>query len=544
MTIHPSPFHSGEIEAQRLADVGNVASWAGGFIRDHMPDQHREFFSALPFMVVTSSDTDGWPWVTVLEGGEGFIRSPDPRHLVVAAGLSEHDPLAGALATGAAVGMLGIELSTRRRNRVNGRIKTAGAALEIEVQQSFGNCPQYIRERAWQRVPRAPEQQPGISDRLTADQQARIANVDTFFIGSGSRAGTGGGPDGYDASHRGGPRGFVHVSNNGTRLRIPDYAGNNYFNTIGNLLRDPRVGLLFIDFETGGLLHVVGRAMIDWAPTDSHDPNARRIIEVSITKVIDRPAALALRWHNGSSDLRRVRVVAKVPESSRITSFHLVAADGAPLPPFKAGQHLPIELQVPGQPERVGRSYSLSGAPNAETYRISVKHEDHGIVSDFLHSQVEIGGTFDIHLPSGDFVAPDDDIPLVLISAGVGITPMIAILQDETARQSTRPILFAHVARNGDSHAFRAELDAMLTGSSNIRRLVFYTRPRVTDVDLIDFDRTGRLTADDIIAVQNGKDAHYLLCGPRRFLADMRDGLERSGVPQDRIHFETFGPGG
>src|SRR5690606_40711585 len=161
------------------------------------------------------------------------------------------------------------------------------------------------------------------------------ANVDTFFIGSGSRAGTGGGPDGYDASHRGGPRGFVHVSNNGTRLRIPDYAGNNYFNTIGNLLRDPRVGLLFVDFETGGLLHVVGRAMIDWAPTDSHDPNARRIIEVSITKVIDRPAALALRWHNGSCDLRRVRVGAKVPESSWITSFRLVATDGATVPPFK-----------------------------------------------------------------------------------------------------------------------------------------------------------------------------------------------------------------
>ncbi|MBK4216810.1 pyridoxamine 5'-phosphate oxidase family protein [Paracoccus caeni] len=538
MTIHPSPFHSGEVEAQRLAEVGDVASWAGGFIRDHMPDQHREFFTALPFMIMTGGDTDGWPWVTILEGGEGFIRSPDPQHLMVAASLSAHDPLAGALTSGASVGMLGIEMSTRRRNRMNGLVTSSEAGLRIEVRQSFGNCPQYIHERAWQRVTREAEQQPSMSDRLTIDQQAQIAAADTFFIGSGSMS------DGYDASHRGGPRGFVHISPDGRRLRIPDYAGNNYFNTIGNLLRDPRAGLLFVDFETGGLLHVAGRATIDWQPTDSHDPNARRMIEIEISRVIDRPAALALRWRDGSADLRKVRVVAKVPESNRITSFHLEAADGKALPPFKAGQHLPIELQVPGQPERVGRSYSLSGAPDTNSYRISVKHEDHGIGSGFLHQHVSIGDTFDIHPPSGDFVVPEGDTPLVLISAGVGITPMISIMHEEAARKGARPILFAHVARDGENHAFRAELEALMAASPNIRRLMFYTKPRDTDVHAVDYDRIGRLSADDIIAAERTNGAQYLLCGPGRFLAEMRDGLEGNGVPQDRIHFETFGPGG
>src|SRR5690606_13032630 len=160
-----------------------------------------------------------------------------------------------ALSPGSAVGILGIDLAARRRNRLNGVIRAAGDGLVIEARQSFGNCPRYVRERAW-RFAEAAAAEARASRRLDAAQRARIAAADTAFIGSGSSSGGARSSDGYDASHRGGWRGFVRVPNDGTVLCIPDYAGNNRFDTIGNLICNPRVALLFVDFETGGLLHI------------------------------------------------------------------------------------------------------------------------------------------------------------------------------------------------------------------------------------------------------------------------------------------------
>lgn len=539
MNAHRSPFHAGEREAQRRVGVEDVAAWAGGFIRGAMPEQHRRFFAALPFLVVVGGDGDGWPWATVLEGGDGFVRSPDPRRLAVAAVPPPQDPLAGRLVPGAAVGLLGIELATRRRNRMNGVIGASADGLSIEVRQSFGNCPQYIHAREWRRAAPSAPRPVRLSRHLDAGQRDRIRAADTLFIGSGQRAGADEPSAGYDASHRGGPRGFVRVSDDGTRLRIPDYAGNNFFNTIGNLITDPRVGLLFVDFGSGGLLHVAGRARIDWSPADD-DPQARRFIEVAVEKVIDRPAALALRWGAGEAERRILRVVDKVRESALVTSFHLAPADGAPLAPFAAGQHLPVELAIPGRSAPVARSYSLSGAPDAGLYRISVKREPGGLVSGFLHDATKVGDTLAAHPPAGDFVVPADGAPLVLVSAGAGITPMVAILHDETARASARPILFAHVARDGANHAFRREVDALAARNGSIRRRVFYTRPRAVDIAGADYDGEGRVRARDIAALAP-EGAHYMLCGPGPFVAEMRTGLERCGVPPARIQIETFG---
>lgn len=542
MTSKDSPFHVGELEAQRRAKVGDVASWAGGFIRDHMPDQHRDFFAMLPFLVVAGGDDKGWPWVTIIEGPAGFTSSPDPRRLSVGSGLHPQDPLAAALFPGSRVGILGIDLATRRRNRMNGLIRTAGGGFDIEVRQSFGNCPQYIHQRNWHRVEPAPVARARISHRLDPDQKARIAAADTLFIGSGHSTGSDRPSDGYDASHRGGSRGFVQMADDGKLLRIPDYAGNRFFNTIGNLIRDPRVGLLFVDFETGGLLHVAGRARIDWAPKDSHDPNALRMIEVTVEKVIDRPAALALRWSEEGAEFMRLKVIDKVAESDRITSFHLASPDGAALPPFRAGQHLPVELKVPGQPNRIKRTYSLSGPPQAGTYRISVKREDRGIASAFLHAEVGIGATIEARLPAGDFILPSGEGPFVLVSAGVGVTPMLSMLHIVAASHPGRRVWFIHGARDGRSHAFRAEIDALVGMHANITRKIFYSAPRETDMPGTDFDAAGRITAKDLLAFGAGADARYMLCGPARFLADIRSGLEAGDVPSGHIHIETFGP--
>lgn len=541
MTSANLPFHAGEIEAQRRAKAGDVASWAGRFIRDYMPDQHRAFFEQLPFLVVAAADAEGQPWVTIVEGSPGFVSAPDPRRLAITARLPAQDPLAAALSPGAGIGILGIELATRRRNRMNGPIRAAGDSLVVEVRQSFGNCPQYIHERAWRFVEAPRSGHARTSQRLDANQRARVAAADTLFIGSGYDAGEDRPSDGHDASHRGGPRGFVRATDDGTLLRFPDYAGNNHFNTVGNLLRNPLVGLLFVDFETGGLLHIAGRASVDWAPRDGRDPNADRMIEVTVEKVIDRPAALRLRWRDERAELRPLRVMDKVRESDRITSFHLASADGAALPPFEAGQHLPVELNIPGRPDPFKRSYSLSGSPRAATYRLSVKREDHGVASSFLHAEVEIGDTIAARTPQGNFTLPDGRGAVVLVSAGVGVTPMVAMLR--TAAESPgRRIWFIHGTRNGQSHAFRAEVDAFVDRHPSVARKVFYSRPLKTDALGADFDAAGRIRADDLLALRAGSDAHYMLCGPARFIADLHAGLESGGVPPGQIHFETFGP--
>lgn len=538
-----NPFHAGELEAQARAGLTDVADWAAGFIRPYMPDQHRDFFSQLPFLVLAGADAAGRHWVTLLDGPDGFVGSPDAKTLTVVAEPDPQDPLAASLKGGTDIGMLGIELATRRRNRLSGTFRADGTGYAIDIRQSFGNCPQYIHERAWRRVPRSAAPAAIRSDALSDDQAARIRAADTLFIGTGQRGETDHASNGYDASHRGGEPGFVAVTD-ATHLRIPDYAGNNFFNTIGNLLENPRIGLVFVDFETGGLLHVSGRASIDWEATDSHDPGALRTIDVTIDAVVDRPAALSLRWSSEDADVHDLIVTDKVVESEDITSFHLAAAGGAPLEPFEAGQHLPVELEIPGQPGKVRRSYSLSGAPDGGAYRLSIKRDARGLASRFLHDSIRVGDRIRARRPSGDFVASCSNCPLVLVSAGVGLTPMLSMLHAAASDRRKRPAWFVHGARNGAQHALRAEVDALVAEKPWLKTHIRYSRPDDTDRPGVDYDGTGRITAQTLLELNAGPDAHYMLCGPARFLADIRTGLEEAGVPTQHIHFETFGPTG
>lgn len=142
-----NPFHAGERRAQARAGVGDVAEWAAGFIRPAMPDQHRGFFTQLPFLVLAGADADGRHWVTLLDGAEGFVGSPDAKTLTIDAAPSPQDPLAPALTQGTDIGLLGIELATRRRNRLSGTFRPNDTGYAIDVRQSFGNCPQYIHEK-------------------------------------------------------------------------------------------------------------------------------------------------------------------------------------------------------------------------------------------------------------------------------------------------------------------------------------------------------------------------------------------------------------
>lgn len=273
------PFHPGELEAQRLAGVGAV----GGGIRTAMPDQHREFFPMLPFVVIAGVD-EGWPVATVLTGEPGFITAPDPHTLRIATRPEAQDPAARAFTEGRPAGVLGIQLHTRRRNRENGFIKSAGAHLVLDVRQSFGNCPKYITPRIVERF----ERQRGPTEaftRLDPEAGELIRAADTFFVATSARVEE---PEGgVDVSHRGGPRGFVHVD--GNTLTIPDYRGNRYFDTLGNLVSEPRASLLFLDFATGDLLQLQGTTSILW---NAKSADAERLWRVEVQRGWRRRAAL------------------------------------------------------------------------------------------------------------------------------------------------------------------------------------------------------------------------------------------------------------
>ena len=289
-----SPWHAGEKSLQEMAGVAARMEAVGQkVIRDHMPEQHRSFFQQLPFLVAASVDAQGRPWATLLEGPEGFIRSPSPQQLTIDAGLSADDPATPGLRPGQAIGLLGIELHTRRRNRLNGQIRhSASGQLQVTVEQSFGNCPRYIQPRHYRRVD-APAQQREESTTLNAATRTLIQAADTFFVASyvehddGKRS--------VDVSHRGGRPGFIKVE--GNVLTIPDYAGNLHFNTLGNLLLNPLAGLLFIDFTSGSVLQLSGHAEVLLESPALHlFEGAQRLWTLRVEQVVWRPAAVSLRW--------------------------------------------------------------------------------------------------------------------------------------------------------------------------------------------------------------------------------------------------------
>ncbi|MFK7966256.1 MAG: pyridoxamine 5'-phosphate oxidase family protein [Burkholderiaceae bacterium] len=397
-------FHEGEIRAQRRIGVeSKVGTFADQAIRSYMSDQHREFFANLPFIVVAAKDHDNRSWVSLLCGEPGFIQSPDAETLTICAALGPDDALSEALEADASIGLLGIMLDARRRNRMNGQIvANDDGVLQVRVGQSFGNCPQYISTRQWlTQADRATDTPARRSKSLDSRMQQMIAGADTLFLGTGHLNSTVPEANGMDASHRGGVASFVSIVSK-ERLVLPDYAGNKMFNTVGNLLCDPGIGLLFIDFDSGSILQLTGHATIDWeSPVLADYPGARRLIHIDIQACVLIENALPIRWQPPSGGMRELRLQSKKAESADITSFVFTPRDGGPLTPFIAGQHLPIEVRLRSK-QSVARSYSLSGAADLESYRISVKRLPEGLVSNHLHDHLQPGDTIPAAPPAGD----------------------------------------------------------------------------------------------------------------------------------------------
>lgn len=296
-----SPFHAGEQFMQERAGVRALAERAGWkMIRAEMPAQHRELFAQLPYLVVGGRDAQGRPWATMVAGAPGFVRSPDPRTLAIDALPGDGDPLAAALVPGAPIAVLGIQLATRRRNRANGTVVARdGAGLALAIRQSFGNCPQYIQARE-PLEPAPPAGGPVTVEgaTLSAPARALVAAADALFIASATPD-TAESAGGADVSHRGGRPGFVRLDERAgaTVLTLPDFAGNNLFNTVGNLLREPRAGLLVPDFDRGALLSLTGRTeLVHDGPEVAAFAGAERLIRFHVDGGVHLPGRIPARW--------------------------------------------------------------------------------------------------------------------------------------------------------------------------------------------------------------------------------------------------------
>lgn len=564
-----SPWHAGEKELQAHIGVSERMDVLGRrVIRDHMPDQHRTFYQQLPFMLYGAVDAHDRPWASVLEGPPGFASSPEPGLLQFSSLPAADDP--AQLSTGAAIGLLGIELHTRRRNRINGHIGSmTESGFAVTVDQSFGNCPQYIQLRQLRSVPLAePATRPAQHlTELDEAAKAMIAEADTFFVASfvdvdGVRS--------VDVSHRGGQAGFVQVE--GNRLTIPDFAGNLFFNTLGNLLINPKAGLLFIDFNSGDLLHLSGRTeIILEGPLVEAFQGAERLWMFHVEHVVRRPAALGLRWRfDGVSPTslltgtweqaaarlqaktlgdqwRPLRVVRIEAESQHIRSIYMEPADGAGLPLFQAGQHLPLRFNIDGETHI--RTYSLSSAPSDDFFRISVKRD--GRVSSHLHEKVRVGDLLEARAPQGHFtVAPHERRPLVLLAAGVGITPLLSMLREVVYQglrtRHIRPTWFFQSSRTLADQPFRPEVDRLLERANDAVRVVrLLSQPEPEAREGEDFDLSGRIDVarlSELLEVEDYDQLDFVLCGPGSFTQALYDALRELDIRDARIHAETFGP--
>jgi len=566
-----SPWHDGELQLQR--SVGAVELMVGPgerqMARDWMPDQHREFYAQLPFVVLGTVDERGHPWATLRTGRPGFMHSPAPDMLTLSLPVQASDPAQAGMAYGNAIGLLGIELHTRRRNRMNGIIRHAdGEGFQIAVSQAYGNCPRYIKLRQFDFV--AIPSGPVVEFEVLNDRASEmISRADSFFVASYTLRDN---VCEVDASHRGGKPGFVRQDADGTLL-IPDFNGNLFFNTLGNLLLNPKAGLVFVDFEKGDLLQMTGSTdvLLD-SPEIGAFQGAERLWRFTPQRIVYRERALPLRWRStddgdSSSSLmtgsweqtaqrlqaqawhdtwRPLQVVHIKEESANIRSFHLKPIDGAGLPPFQAGQHLPIRISREDDihPPMI-RSYSLSSSPSDDFLRISVKR--HGAASSHLHDCIQLGDIIEVRGPRGSFtVEPSARRPLVLIGAGVGITPMLSMLTEVVYQGQRigrmRPTWILQGVSTTADLAFSRELaDLVELGGGKVQALRLVSQPESGAVPGTDFDLAGRVTIDTLKNLLRLNDYDYYLCGPGSFTQGLYDGLRTMRIPDDRIHAEAFG---
>lgn len=289
-------FHSGEIAVQTQAGVREEAQRLGHVISSVIKPAAQEFLCTQQLAAASTVDANKRVWASLLTGQPGFVQVLNKQTVEIDATPVPSDPLHQNLHSNHAIGLLVIDLTTRRRLRLNGKAEVQqGENIKIQIRQAFFNCPKYIQVRHLEKgvTESLVELETFTTDALSDANQLWIAQADTFFIASSHPE------SGADASHRGGFPGFVQVLNS-KKILFPDYTGNNMFQTFGNLAVNPNAGLLFIDFEGGHTLQLTGKAKVIWNAEKLSDfAGAQRLVEFDIEQVLETRNATPLRWRFG-----------------------------------------------------------------------------------------------------------------------------------------------------------------------------------------------------------------------------------------------------
>lgn len=295
-----SPFHKGESDIQTRAGA-ELAKVASNAVTSFMPMQHQTFFKMLSMIFVGAADQQQDVWASMLVGNPGFIQVNGAHEFTINAQFIEIDPLANSQKIDEKIdeeiGFLGFQFETRRRNRVSAKLtKVTNSAMSLKVKQCHGNCPKYIQRRQSKAITQVKPHEAIAFNRFDEAISLFIHSVDSLFIASQYIDGDEGLNKGVDVSHRGGMPGFVRIPDEKTLL-IPDYIGNNFFNTMGNILLNPKVGIQFLDYENGHRIMVTGTAEVIWAedqklPFDGVD----RMIRFSLKHGYHLKNSLPFKW--------------------------------------------------------------------------------------------------------------------------------------------------------------------------------------------------------------------------------------------------------
>ena len=561
-----TPYHAGEIAAQNKAGTRGAAAELAVVMTStlNFSSNHDEFLAAQNFSVLTSVDTlSGSVRVTPLFGKSGDLNAISENEIVISRDCIPAGDILNSCPPGTSLSLLAIDLHQRRRLRINGLAKSStddsDTSLVLEIKEFSPNCPKYINQREIVIDSKGADPINALAIReertsLSESDQAFVSAMDTLWIGSYAPG------VGADTNHRGGKPGFIRVTSP-TTIEWPEYRGNGMFFTSGNLEVNDKAGVTLIDFDTGSFIQMTGRAEVDWQHDGSYE-GATRVIRYQIENLVRINQATTHRWQrldyspynpviagaqgsgeHGTGDFPAIVTLAKiVEETESVKTFRFLADRQIP---FLPGQYATFDFSdVPGGSTSEIRTWTLSETPNSikgdNTLDITVKRVPEGLVTNWLHDHAVIGMKVTLNGIQGDMTAVRLDaqrskacVPenLLLLSAGIGITPVMAIVRGLGAfvLQDQTNITMIHVERYAADLLFQSEITRRTGSYSNF-----------TCTNVISSEE-GRLSEEKLATlVTDAPHQHAYICGPNQFMQDMTEYLVAMGVVPGNIFTESF----